>query len=418
MSVDDENQENLSGPWPSKSNRTDSNISTAEPSTSKLEKQESKYRKIAKGIAKHSARNLSSVVYRELSVSDRTKLRRECVRETRGRGNYVAKSTMEVMQSFLTWFQKQDDLYIELDNGVQMPAKCAYDKDATYDRYGKLCDLERGLHELATEHNEKIYTSLLGLTASSTNSDGKPRCPADHWTQMRQSWSNHVRQEQQRLFQDEFDAERYDPDNPPKRWWEYVRVSESHKSGYGHTHIAVITNFKVEPEDFRPVLQKHIDENPSASWSAHDLEHDDPKKRCVSVNEIDSDSDRSDAVGNLASYLSGYLSEFDDQGDYVDMLDRSPNEIMFAATAWATGTRRIDFSQGAHEIRRLGNELRPAKYRPNHELGQQTLTSPDVVGIYNAVTGETRSIDNSGGGIDWCTVKNEPQKDPEKHFAS
>ncbi|MEF8757472.1 MAG: hypothetical protein V5A33_04470, partial [Halobacteriales archaeon] len=117
------------------------------------------------------------------------------------------------------------------------------------------------------------------------------------------------------------DADRYDPDDPPERWWEYVRPVGPHKTGYGHHHIAVVTNFEISVEDFEPVIAKHIRENPSANWSAHQIHADDSEDRCVSVNRVRPESGGDD-VGNLASYLSDHLSEFtDDDEDDDEYLD-------------------------------------------------------------------------------------------------
>jgi len=415
-------QRALTGPhspsWPSKANRTDTRSGDESVCTGGLEGREATYHEIAREFVKDAQDDLEGRIFRAISASGDTRLRREAVRERRGQpGGFRAKTVAGVMQHFLAWFLEQDDLVLEFPE-FDVKAGSSFDEDAARERYGRLRDLERGALEACRQSGDDLYTALLGITASHLNANGEYRCPADHWREMRQSWSNHVRQEQQRVF-DELGADRYDPEDPPERWWEYVRIVEPHASGYGHHHIAIVTNFEISVETFEPVIEKHVEETPSANWSAHDMEADEPRDRCVSVNQIDPESDGAeDTVGSLASYLSGYLSEFSDaeEGDeeYVEMLDRAAHEVMFAATQWATGSRKIDFSNGAHRLRDLGYELRPDDYkRPEGDGGD--LEAP--ASVRNSRTGESHLILDPGS-VEMVSVEDRPEYDPEKVFVA
>lgn len=393
---------------PSKANRTDPQDNGEEVCTAEIE---NTYSNIARTFVENASDDLEGRIFRALSVSDDTSLRREAVRERRGQpGSFRAKTVSGVMQSFLTWFLEQEDLVLRFDE-FDMPVGSSYNREAALQRYGDLCDLERGALEACRQTGDTLYTALLGITASHRNANGEYRCPADHWREMRESWSNHVRQEQQRIF-NELGADRYNPENPPERWWEYVRIAEPHRSGFGHHHIALVTNFEVSSQTFDPVIARHIESTPSANWAAHDLTAENPHERCVSVNKIDPESaSQEDVVGNLASYLSGYLSEFDEAGDWVKMTEKPAAEVMFAATAWATGSRRIDFSNGAHKIKHLGYDLRPEEYKRFESEGE----SPGPVAVKNEKSGEEYLI-LEPGRVEMYQVDDRPELDPEKVF--
>jgi len=416
------------GPWHSKPNRTDPQNGGEKVCTPEIdEEREETYRELAKEFVKNAEGDLEGRIFRALSVSGDTRLRREAVRERRGQGRgYRAKTVAGVMQEFLTWFLEQEDLVIRFDS-FDMEAGSSFDKDAALERYGGLCDLERGALEACRQSGDDLYTALLGITASHLNANGEYRCVADHWREMKYSWSNHTRQEQQRVF-DELGAERYDPDvdyelrsaigyvldddSTAGRWWEYVRIAEPHKSGFAHHHIAVLTNFEISVETFEPVIARHVKETPSANWSAHEMYADDPDDRCVSVNQIDPESEEGEeAVGSLASYLSGYLSEFDENDEYVEMLGKPASEVMFAATAWATGSRKIDYSNGGHKLKALGYEQRPEKYKKREPDGEV----PPPISVKNTKTGDEHDI-LEPGSVEMVSVEDQQHLDPEKQF--
>ena len=417
--------------WPSKANRTDPRNGEKSVCTADSEKREDTYVRIAREFVKDAQDDLKGRIFRAISASGDTRLRREAVRERRGEpGSYRAKELAGVMQRFLSWFLEQDDLELQFPT-FTMKAGSSYDEDAARQRYGELRDFERGAYDACRESDDDLYTALLGLTASHKNANEKYRCPADFWQEMIGAWSNHVRQEQQRVF-DELGADRYDADldyqlqgaigyvlddDPTAgRWWEYARIVEPQGNGYPHVHVAIATNFEIAVEDFEPVIGRHVEETPSANWKAHDMHADEPQERCVSVNRVDPESeDRDDAVGNLASYLSSYLSEFSDEeeGDdeYTKMLDRAAHEVMFASIQWATASRKIDFSNGAHRLKDRGYDLRPDEYKPPESDG--TCDPPTTV--KNTETGEEHLI-LEAGSVEMVPVEARPGYDPEKVF--
>ena len=400
--------QNDESPWLSRTNGAEVEIK-GEPGCSP--ERLDTYIEVSRAFVESSEDDLGKRIWRAVSVSGDTKLRREAVREFRGKpGSYKAKTVAGVMMSFLIWFQRSEDLVIRFPD-FEMKAPSSYDERAVLKRYGRTCDFERGALEACRRSGDELYTTMLTLSASRENANGEPRCPADLTHQIRGSWRNNVRRELQRVFEP-IGADRFNRGNPPDKWWEYARIAEPHDSGYAHHHIAVFTNFEVTTKSFEPVIARHVETTPSASWSAHQIRPDNPKKSSVSVNRVDPKRTADgDVVGNLASYLSGYLSEFNEDGEWVPVLEKPPHEVMFLSIAWAMQLRRYDFSDGGHELRLLGKEVRPEEYRKREQEGE--IPAPYAIG--DTSTGKEFPIDEPSV-IEMVNVIDEPELDPEKVF--
>jgi hypothetical protein len=122
-------------------------------------------------------------------------------------------------------------------------------------------------------------------------------------------------------------------------WWQ----SEPHPgggaaSGYSHSHPVVILDGaaadaaleELDAETFRPVVAKHLSECEAAGPEAHRLAD------AVTVN-------RPGEIEDFASYVSEYLAVDPDD----DLLERSPEYIMWAASQWATTTQKYSKSATA-----------------------------------------------------------------------
>lgn len=180
--------------------------------------------------------------------------------------------------------------------------------------YAKLHDLERGVREA---YGKRLTTVMLTFTASNTSGAGDwLRCPANHLDDLLGSWSA-VRRQLHRVLDG--------------RRWEYARILEPHKSGYGHVHVAVFVDGPVSAGDFEPVMDAHVEHCLPAASEAHGPETD-----AVSVNR---------GVENLAAYLSSYVMKWGE-----DALEAPEYVQRFNALLWATGRRRWSVSQGAQEF--------------------------------------------------------------------
>lgn len=182
-------------------------------------------------------------------------------------------------------------------------------------------------------------TVLFGLTASSLRSDGSHRPMADHDREIREAWSGssssvkrtlrYVLEEKLGLSAGEY------------AWWwqsEPHPGPEKDATGYSHSHPVVILDAAAvtgpadpgDAETYRPVVAKHVAECESAGWSAHELD------RAVTVRE---DSE----IEDFAGYVSEYLAVSPDQ----DLLERSDEYLMWAASQWSTTTQKYSRSRWA-----------------------------------------------------------------------
>lgn len=180
--------------------------------------------------------------------------------------------------------------------------------------YAKLRDVERGARE---EYGDRLTTVMLTFTASTTSGAGEWwRCPANHLDDLLGSWSA-VRRALHRVLDG--------------RRWEYARILEPHKTGHGHVHVAVFVDGPIRQEQFRPVMEAHVEHCLPAAWEAHDP---------TETNAVHVERD----VENLAAYLSSYLMEWGEEP-----LDAPEHVQRFHTLLWATGRRRYSLSDGAQE---------------------------------------------------------------------
>jgi len=274
---------------------------------------------------------------RPISVEPETSLRDEAVmvddgggmpmpvhklpEDARPEGEYRGRPTYRVLNEWRSWMESYESAHIEYENPdgetVRSKLENSYQEGYANRYYARIKDFERAVKR---SYGDDLLTAMLTFTASSENADGGPRCPADHMTEIREGWRT-CRKVLHKVL--------------AGYKWEYVRIWEPHKSGYGHLHVGVFVHGvgMIDPETFRPVFRSYVENVEAAGTEAHRVEGDDA---AISIN---------DNVENLGSYLSEYIGQYGEK-----LTDRSLNEQIFYATTWATGTRRVDFSNGAQEL--------------------------------------------------------------------
>jgi hypothetical protein len=282
-------------------------------------------------------RDLPGPSLRPLSVRPDTKLRDEARAIRAAPGEYVpfkeadldtwderpeiqARPVHRVLDEWEEWVRGYHRSHIEYESPDGEPVRQQLENsymESYGDRYyARMKDFERGVKR----QYDRLTTVMLTFTASSKNADGEWRCPADHMRDVMNGWKACRKQLHQAL---------------EGLNWEYVRILEPHKNGYGHLHVGVFVEIdELEPERFEPVLESHVRNCRPAGSDAHSVEN------AVSVNgdgEIDS----------IAGYLSEYIGLF---GEIETVLDRPIHERLFYSVTWATQTRRLDFSNGAQDI--------------------------------------------------------------------
>jgi hypothetical protein len=233
-------------------------------------------------------------------------------------GERKSRPWYRVVNEWRDWYDRYRRSHIEFEKDgerVRTQLENSYQPEYGKRYYAKLKDLERGIER----EFDSLTTVMLTFTASHQNAEGHPRCPADHMRDVAEGWNT---------------ARKQIPHVLDGLRWEYARVWEPHADGYGHLHVAIFVEDDVdgiEAGSFGPVMESHVRACDSAGSDAHDPEGD-----AVSVN---------DSVENLGSYISEYIGIFGDE-----TLERPISEQAFYAVTWATGTRRVDFSNGAQDI--------------------------------------------------------------------
>jgi len=318
------------------------------------------------GIVEECEAEHGTLAARALSQVPDHKLRKEVTREVRSGGSYQSKTVLGVLKAFLRWFAEQQDMKLvgrDLESGdeVLWPAVNSYDDEYVKKQYGKIKDAEG----VFSEDGKDPFSTLLTLTGSNLNQYGKPRCPGDHLVDLKDSYNRFVRQELTRLMNDVLGFERYDADDPPDRWWEYAVVAEPHKSGYIHLHVAVFTSHEVSQSDFAPVMEKHVEKCEMAGTDAHRNEPcgehkgsagnvwDSAEGSCEDCHNPVSVRDIESGVDNLGSYIAAYIGP-----SGSELWDLPVSQLIAFSTAWATGQRRIHFSQGFNQAAEKGREMR------------------------------------------------------------
>lgn len=171
------------------------------------------------------------------------------------------------------------------------------------------------------------HVALITRSASATP-DGERLAPTDHDAALTESWQPVYHQ-----LRNDMKALGYEIGEG----WQYDRRQEPHtgeRGGganhcYTHEHVVVVVDGEVEPEDFKRVVDKHVESCEYAGEEAHTLD------KAVEIKSAEE-------MTNIASYVASYCSIEPD-----DLLDRSPEYIGWAAIKHATNTKTFSRSDSA-----------------------------------------------------------------------
>jgi hypothetical protein len=357
---------------------------------------------------------------RPLSVEPERRLRDEAVLENSEGAQ--ARPWYSVVSEWRDWYDGYLGSHIEYEaedgETARAPLENSYMPEYGKRYYAKLKDFERGVNRTF----EGLTTVMLTLTASHQNANGGWRCPADHM----------------RDVMDGYDAARKQLHKVLSgRNWEYARVWEPHQSGYGHLHLAVFVEDEdgrrdLDAGDFEPVMRSHVENCRPAGWDAHRnrpceehaTEAVTPWKAAVSgCDDCDVPVSVKDDVGDLGCYISEYIGIFGDE-----TLNRPMTEQMFYATCWATNTRRVDFSNGAHDLMNKEQFRRETGLRPEdrggecfedwkehgvvNETGNERPREWGVKSICSVEGGRPEYADPTTGGVDTTKIAGRSGVDP------
>jgi hypothetical protein len=311
-----------------------------------------------------------------------------------------------VVSAFLADYERYRNLWLRMAKGREgfdreefdLPMNNSFAPEYQRKQYARLKALKRQLigegeeesptgEEIEGEYSEPV-TVLFGLTSSSTTDDGEYRSPVDHDREIRDAWggSSGVRRTLRYVVEEGLGV--------PSDKWAYWFQSEPHTgggaaSGYSHAHPVVILDESetdrdapVRAEDFTSVVHRHVEECEGAGWDAHEIDD------TVTVREPGE-------IGDWASYVSEYIAVSPDK----DLLERSDEYLMWAATQWATGTQKYSKSgtaTAAVNADKCHQQYADAETDQTHDHGERVRRASRGDGWECAECGSAHGIDQSG----------------------
>jgi hypothetical protein len=335
---------------------------------------------------------------REVDVGDRET---RVVEETVERG---ALPWIAAVEEFLRDYERYRTLWLRLAKGrdgtpereeFEVPMNNSFAPEYQRKQYARLKALKRQLLGESAEESptgeefvgeyESPTTVLFGLTASSLDG-GEFRSPVDHDREIREAWSggDGVRRTLRYVVEEKLGV--------PSGRWCYWWQSEPHPgggdaSGYSHSHPVVVIDESaasgpVEAETFRAVVAKHVAECEGAEWPAHEIGD------TVTVRD-------GEEIADFAGYVSEYVAVSPDE----DLLERSAEYIMWAASQWATTTQKYSKSKTATDaIRadRCHQEYVDEEARQSVDHGERVRRADRGDRWVCAECGSAHGIDQSG----------------------
>lgn len=363
---------------------------------------------------------------RAASVEPEQKLREEVVKEKHDYSGYKARSWNSLLNQFLLWHMDYDGLNMEFESTdgdtITVPLNHSYMPEYGRKYYARNKALERQM--LANFDNP--HTCMLTFSGSSKNANGEWRCPVDHINDVLDGV-----QQALKTLRNVMDGDLSYSISDRVTEWHYALVVEPHKSGYGHVHLALFVDGEIEKSDFERVIDTHLRHCDIAGKDAHDYNHSNPKKRCISVNAVGDDG-----IENLGSYLSEYIGTMGD-----DLLDRPIEQLMHYAVMWASARQKVRYSESARDLIEADQEEggidswdpetcsysdeNTAESDPNDEVGDEwdnhydendgdpepVWTATDVV-RYPDTDDEERYGVSDGGGVSMVAIDGAPNADP------
>ena len=261
-----------------------------------------------------------------------------------------AQPHIAVVEELLEMYERYRDLHLKLEKRERHkePEEFLIGLDNSYSpeyqsgHYARLSAWERQILGGEYPHGEAVsgefeepVTVLMGLTASSYREPGnaasglKPIC--DHDRAIRDAWtgsSSSVKRTLRYVLEDTLGLP-----SDSYTWWVQ---SEPHggdgpNADRSHSHPVVVLDASaasveadaISRETFRPVVAKHVAECDGATWDGHRLE------KTVEVRQ-------EEEINSLSGYVAKYVACDPEK----DLLERSDEYIMWAASQWATATQK------------------------------------------------------------------------------
>jgi predicted nucleic acid-binding Zn-ribbon protein len=214
---------------------------------------------------------------------------------------------------------------------------------------------------------EEPVVVLTGRTAS-----GAGRPPVDHARGLADAWTDgEVRRSLRYILDEKLGLE-------SEQWVRWTQgephPGDGENRGYHHAHDIVIldgaaASEEVTAETFRTMIATHVSECDHAGPRAHDLDKSaeqwaEGNVETVSVKHVE----EGEIKESVASYAAAYLAN-----ESLDLLERSPEYLAWAATMWATESQKGIKSESANQA------IAADKCEHKHLDGEQDLAHAEEI---------------------------------------
>jgi len=180
------------------------------------------------------------------------------------------------------------------------------------------------------------------VVLTTRTASGREMAPADHAREIAETFSYGGVRRSLRYVMDKLGLE----SDEWVRWTQgephtSKRAGESYgtNTGYDHNHDIIILDEaaggEVDASDFREVIETHVAECEGAGREAHDLDVGDWSENAEAVDTVEVKKVEDEIEESVASYAAAYLAN-----ESLDLLERSPEYLAWAATMWATETQK------------------------------------------------------------------------------
>jgi len=227
---------------------------------------------------------------------------------------------------------------------------------------------------------EDPHVVLLTRSASGVWEDGKAP-PVDHAKELQEAWEPCYH-----TLRNLFRREGYDLGSD----WQYERRMEPHKGDRGggantclsHEHTMGVVDGEAEARDFKPVLEKHVDECRGAEMDAHRNracgEHFEGDHWRDAVGECDDCQTavvvfEAEELEDIASYVAAYSGV-----EPTDLLERDVEYVAWAAAMDAGNIRtksRSEAAKNAATADACKQRYEHPQTNQNHDHGERVTTS-------------------------------------------
>lgn len=259
-----------------------------------------------------------------ITADDDIKIRKELLYTEQG--STKVDTVEEGIKKFQKWLEESDATKVRVQdsNGEEfwIDSIHSYSKAYRARYYYAL----KALEKWCIQNWDTCYTTLLTLTGSNRAEDRKFVEPVDHLNDLKTTWRKHARKRLHEVIGGARSA--------------WCTVLEPHASGYAHLHIAVFHDQHIGTFEFKRIIRTWVNNCERAGKKAHQVQDESFGEGVLTQRKREPNDDE-----EVSDYLGDYVGLTFERWEDMDL-----PHVFFSMTLWATGTRRIRFSNQAGKI--------------------------------------------------------------------